>query len=135
MSRAIELAERGLGTTSPNPIVGCVIVDAAGVVVGEGFHRRAGEPHAEIFAIADAGGRARGATAFVTLEPCRHAGRTPPCTDALIDAGVARVVFAVPDPLRSPPAERLCWRPRESSSRAACSKLKPRDRTRPGCTG
>ncbi len=98
MARAIDLAELGLGTTSPNPIVGCVIVDAAGVVVGEGFHRRAGEPHAEAIAIADADGRARGATAFVSLEPCRHAGRTPPCTEALIDAGIARVVFAVHDP-------------------------------------
>jgi diaminohydroxyphosphoribosylaminopyrimidine deaminase/5-amino-6-(5-phosphoribosylamino)uracil reductase len=98
MRRAIALAELGLGSTSPNPIVGCVIVGSDGAVVGEGYHARAGEPHAEVIALRDAGGRASGATAFVTLEPCRHTGRTPPCTQALIDAGVARVVFAVADP-------------------------------------
>jgi diaminohydroxyphosphoribosylaminopyrimidine deaminase/5-amino-6-(5-phosphoribosylamino)uracil reductase len=98
MRRAIELAERGLGSTSPNPIVGCVIVGVDGTVVGEGFHARAGGPHAEVVAIRDADGLARGATAYVTLEPCRHTGRTPPCTQALIDAGVSRVVFAVEDP-------------------------------------
>ena len=98
MRRAIALAELGLGSTSPNPIVGCVIVGGDGSVVGEGYHARAGEAHAEVIALRDAGGRAFGATAFVTLEPCRHTGRTPPCTRALIDAGVARVVFAVADP-------------------------------------
>jgi diaminohydroxyphosphoribosylaminopyrimidine deaminase/5-amino-6-(5-phosphoribosylamino)uracil reductase len=98
MRRAIALAELGLGSTSPNPIVGCVIVGPDGSVVGEGYHARAGEPHAEVVALRDAGGRSFGATAFVTLEPCRHTGRTPPCTRALIDAGVARVVFAVADP-------------------------------------
>lgn len=98
MSRAIALAELGLGSTSPNPIVGCVIVGPDGSVVGEGYHARAGQAHAEVVALRDAGERARGATAFVTLEPCRHIGRTPPCTQALIDAGVARVVFAVADP-------------------------------------
>jgi diaminohydroxyphosphoribosylaminopyrimidine deaminase/5-amino-6-(5-phosphoribosylamino)uracil reductase len=98
MRRAIALAERGLGSTSPNPIVGCVLVDRSGSVVGEGYHVRAGEPHAEVIALQDAGGRASGATAFITLEPCRHTGRTPPCTQALIDAGVSRVVFAVADP-------------------------------------
>ena len=98
MHRAIALAELGLGTTSPNPIVGCVIVGADGSVVGEGYHVRAGQPHAEVIALQDAGGRAFGATAFVTLEPCRHTGRTPPCTRALIEAGVSRVVFAVADP-------------------------------------
>jgi diaminohydroxyphosphoribosylaminopyrimidine deaminase/5-amino-6-(5-phosphoribosylamino)uracil reductase len=98
MRRAIALAELGLGSTSPNPIVGCVIVGPDGSVVGEGYHARAGEPHAEVVALRDAGGRAFGATAFVTLEPCRHTGRTPPCTRALIDAGVSRVVFAVADP-------------------------------------
>ncbi|HTC70588.1 MAG TPA: bifunctional diaminohydroxyphosphoribosylaminopyrimidine deaminase/5-amino-6-(5-phosphoribosylamino)uracil reductase RibD [Acidothermaceae bacterium] len=109
MRRAIELAERGLGSTSPNPIVGCVIVGVDGTVVGEGFHARAGGPHAEVVAIRDADGLARGATAFVTLEPCRHTGRTPPCTQALIDAGVARVVFAVadPDPLAGHGADDL----------------------------
>jgi diaminohydroxyphosphoribosylaminopyrimidine deaminase / 5-amino-6-(5-phosphoribosylamino)uracil reductase len=98
MRRAIALAERGLGSTSPNPIVGCVIVGVDGTVVGEGFHARAGGPHAEVIALRDADALARGATAYVTLEPCRHTGRTPPCTQALIEAGVSRVVFAVDDP-------------------------------------
>ncbi|TDC01200.1 bifunctional diaminohydroxyphosphoribosylaminopyrimidine deaminase/5-amino-6-(5-phosphoribosylamino)uracil reductase RibD [Micromonospora fluostatini] len=98
MRRAIELAARGLGTTSPNPVVGCVLLDAAGQVVGEGFHAYAGGPHAEIVALAQAGERARGGTAVVTLEPCDHTGRTGPCSTALINAGVARVVIAVPDP-------------------------------------
>jgi len=98
MRRAIALAELGFGSTSPNPIVGCVLVDQGGSVVGEGYHVRAGDPHAEVIALWDAGGRASGATAFITLEPCRHTGRTPPCTQALIDAGVSRVVFAVADP-------------------------------------
>lgn len=98
MRRAITLAERGLGLTSPNPIVGCVILDADQRVVGEGFHERAGGPHAEIAALAEAGERARGGTAVVTLEPCRHIGRTGPCTTALVEAGVARVVYATADP-------------------------------------
>ncbi|MFI7521633.1 bifunctional diaminohydroxyphosphoribosylaminopyrimidine deaminase/5-amino-6-(5-phosphoribosylamino)uracil reductase RibD [Micromonospora globbae] len=98
MRRAIELAARGLGTTSPNPVVGCVLLDAGGQVVGEGFHAYAGGPHAEIVALAQAGERARGGTAVVTLEPCDHTGRTGPCSLALIQAGVARVVIAVPDP-------------------------------------
>lgn len=98
MRRAIELAERGLATTSPNPIVGCVVVGVDGAVVGEGFHARAGDPHAEVVALSDAGELARGATAFVTLEPCRHVGRTGSCAQALIEAGVARVIFAVADP-------------------------------------
>ena len=83
---------------SANPRVGCVIVDATGAVVGRGHHRGAGTPHAEVTALADAGSRARGATAVVTLEPCRHTGRTGPCTQALMDAGIARVVFACADP-------------------------------------
>jgi len=98
MRRAIALAARGLGTTSPNPVVGCVILDAAGKVAGEGFHAYAGGPHAEIVALAQAGERARGGTAVVTLEPCDHTGRTGPCTVALIRAGVAKVVVAVADP-------------------------------------
>jgi len=97
MARAIRLAERGLYTTDPNPRVGCVLVRDC-VVVGEGFHRRAGEPHAERNAIDAAGERARGATAYVTLEPCCHHGRTPPCTDALLEAAVARVVVGTEDP-------------------------------------
>jgi diaminohydroxyphosphoribosylaminopyrimidine deaminase/5-amino-6-(5-phosphoribosylamino)uracil reductase len=97
MARALRLAERGLYTTTPNPRVGCVLVKE-GVVVGEGWHVRAGEPHAEIHALRAAGVAARGATAYVTLEPCSHHGRTPPCANALIDAGVARVVAAMRDP-------------------------------------
>ncbi|OOZ36822.1 bifunctional diaminohydroxyphosphoribosylaminopyrimidine deaminase/5-amino-6-(5-phosphoribosylamino)uracil reductase RibD [Solemya velesiana gill symbiont] len=97
MARAIELARRGLYTTHPNPRVGCVLVKN-GQMIGEGYHRRAGELHAERNAIADAGGSAEGATAYVTLEPCCHHGRTPPCTEGLIEAGVARVVMAMQDP-------------------------------------
>ncbi len=97
MAQAIRLARRGLYTTDPNPRVGCVLV-RDGVVVGEGWHRRAGEAHAERIALTAAGDRARGATAYVSLEPCCHQGRTPPCTDALIQAGVARVVCAMVDP-------------------------------------
>ncbi|MEU5808279.1 bifunctional diaminohydroxyphosphoribosylaminopyrimidine deaminase/5-amino-6-(5-phosphoribosylamino)uracil reductase RibD [Streptomyces sp. NPDC047718] len=98
MRRAVELAARGLGSTSPNPVVGCVITDASGTVVGEGWHQRAGGPHAEVHALRAAGTAARGATAYVTLEPCNHTGRTGPCAQALIEAGVSRVVYAVPDP-------------------------------------
>jgi diaminohydroxyphosphoribosylaminopyrimidine deaminase/5-amino-6-(5-phosphoribosylamino)uracil reductase len=104
MTRALELAELGLYTTTPNPRVGCVLV-RDGLVIGEGWHQRAGGPHAEIHALVDVtarGGDPRGATAYVTLEPCNHHGRTPPCTDALLAAGVARVVAAMPDPY--PPA-------------------------------
>ena len=97
MARALQLAERGLYTTTPNPRVGCVIV-RDGVVVGEGWHERAGGPHAEVVALQAAGNRARGATVYVTLEPCHHHGRTPPCDEALVAAGVARVVAAMRDP-------------------------------------
>jgi diaminohydroxyphosphoribosylaminopyrimidine deaminase/5-amino-6-(5-phosphoribosylamino)uracil reductase len=97
MLRAFELAARGLYTTDPNPRVGCVLV-RAGQVVGEGWHVRAGEAHAEVRALIDAGAAAAGATAYVTLEPCSHTGRTPPCADALIAAGVERVVCATVDP-------------------------------------
>ena len=97
MARALRLAEQGLFTTSPNPRVGCVIAKD-GQVVGEGWHVRAGEPHAEVHALRTAGDHARGATAYVTLEPCSHHGRTPPCANALIDAGVTRVVAAMRDP-------------------------------------
>ena len=97
MARALELARRGLYTTTPNPRVGCVMV-RDGAVVGEGWHERAGEPHAEVHALREAGDRARGATAYVTLEPCSHQGRTPPCCAALIAAGVSRVVAAMEDP-------------------------------------
>ena len=97
MSRALELAARGLYTTDPNPRVGCVVADA-GRVLGEGWHERAGEPHAEVLALKAAGAGARGATVYITLEPCSHTGRTPPCADALIAAGVARVVCGSSDP-------------------------------------
>jgi diaminohydroxyphosphoribosylaminopyrimidine deaminase/5-amino-6-(5-phosphoribosylamino)uracil reductase len=97
MARALELAERGLTTTHPNPRVGCVIV-SDGAVVGEGWHERAGEPHAEVHALRNAGNAARGATVYLTLEPCTRFGRTPPCVDALIEARVGRVVCAMTDP-------------------------------------
>jgi len=97
MSLALQLAARGLFTTDPNPRVGCVLV-ADGKVVGQGWHRRAGEAHAEILALAEASDRARGATAYVTLEPCSHHGRTPPCAQALISAGISEVVVAMADP-------------------------------------
>lgn len=97
MARALQLAERGLWTTSPNPRVGCVLV-RDGLIVGEGWHKKAGEPHAEIHALRAAGEQARGAIAYVTLEPCSHHGRTPPCAEALIAAGVSRVVAAMSDP-------------------------------------
>ena len=97
MTRALALAARGLWTTTPNPRVGCVIV-RDGEVVGEGWHARAGGPHAEVVALQAAGERARGATAYVTLEPCHHHGRTPPCDEALIAAGLHRVVAAMQDP-------------------------------------
>ncbi len=97
MSRAIMLAKRGIYTTAPNPNVGCVIV-RNGEIVGEGYHHRAGEPHAEVHAIRMAGDKTEGATAYVTLEPCSHYGRTPPCAEGLIKAKVARVVCAMQDP-------------------------------------
>lgn len=97
MADALRLAKKGLYTTSPNPRVGCVIVKD-GVKVGEGWHQKAGEPHAEVHALRAAGDQARGATAYVTLEPCSHYGRTPPCAEGLIKAGVSRVVGAVRDP-------------------------------------
>ncbi len=97
MARALRLAARGCTTTDPNPRVGCVLVKN-GEIVGEGWHERAGAAHAEVHALAQAGAAAHGATAYVTLEPCAHHGRTPPCNQALIDAGVARVVVAMLDP-------------------------------------
>ncbi|MHC5745587.1 MAG: bifunctional diaminohydroxyphosphoribosylaminopyrimidine deaminase/5-amino-6-(5-phosphoribosylamino)uracil reductase RibD [Nostoc sp.] len=97
MLRCLELARRALGRTSPNPLVGAVIVKD-GEIVGEGFHPRAGEPHAEVFALREAGDRSRGATIYVSLEPCNHYGRTPPCSEGLIEAGVAKVVVGMVDP-------------------------------------
>ena len=97
MALALHLAEQGLYSTSPNPRVGCVLVKS-GSVIASGWHQRAGEPHAEVYALREAGEAARGATAYVTLEPCSHHGRTPPCADGLIAAGVTRVVVAMQDP-------------------------------------
>src|SRR6266498_4907487 len=97
MARTLELAGRGLYTTTPNPRVGCVVV-AGGMVIGTGWHEKAGMPHAEALALRAAGARSRGATLYVNLEPCSHHGRTPPCADAIIDAGVERVVAAMQDP-------------------------------------
>lgn len=98
MLRALELASTATGDTYPNPLVGCVIVNDDGETVGEGYHPKAGEPHAEVFALRAAGGLAKGATAYVSLEPCNHFGRTPPCSKALVDAGVKRVVIGFVDP-------------------------------------
>lgn len=110
MQRASELALQGLNTTTPNPRVGCVLVDAQGQLLAEGFHRKAGEAHAEVEALQQAGAAARGATAYVTLEPCNHQGRTGPCSEALIAAGVAEVVYGMEDPnpqVRGQGLERL----------------------------
>lgn len=98
MRRALFIAERGRGRTSPNPIVGAVVVTPDGIVVGQGAHIRAGEPHAEVHALAEAGPRARGATLYCTLEPCAHQGRTPPCAPQVAAAGIARAVIAMVDP-------------------------------------
>jgi diaminohydroxyphosphoribosylaminopyrimidine deaminase/5-amino-6-(5-phosphoribosylamino)uracil reductase len=106
MARALQLAERGAYTTKPNPMVGCVIA-RKDKIVGEGFHFRAGEPHAEVHALREAGARALGATAYVTLEPCAHMGRTPPCADALVAAGITRVVAACRDPYASVDGEGI----------------------------
>jgi diaminohydroxyphosphoribosylaminopyrimidine deaminase/5-amino-6-(5-phosphoribosylamino)uracil reductase len=109
LDRALELAERGRGTAYPNPLVGAVVVDDQGEVAGEGWHERRGEPHAEVNALRAAGERARGATLFVTLEPCRNWGATPPCTQAVREAGIARVVVGAldPNPQQSGGAEEL----------------------------
>jgi diaminohydroxyphosphoribosylaminopyrimidine deaminase / 5-amino-6-(5-phosphoribosylamino)uracil reductase len=98
MRRALELAERGRGTTHPNPVVGAVVVTPGGTVVGEGWHEHAGGPHAELVALRAAGGRAKGATLYTTLEPCSRFGRTPPCVDAIVGAGIAKVVVGSDDP-------------------------------------
>jgi len=98
MDRALFLAARGRGRTSPNPLVGAVVVAGDGVIVGQGYHRRAGEPHAEVLALEQAGSRALGATMYCTLEPCCHVGRTGPCASRIVEAGIARVVAAIEDP-------------------------------------
>ncbi len=121
MTRALELARQGLYSTHPNPRVGCVIVKD-GQVIGEGWHVRAGEPHAEVHALRQAGARAQGATAYVTLEPCSHFGRTPPCADALVNARVGRVVAAMQDP-NPQVAGRGLTRLAEAGIRVACGVL------------
>jgi diaminohydroxyphosphoribosylaminopyrimidine deaminase/5-amino-6-(5-phosphoribosylamino)uracil reductase len=98
MDRALFLAGRGRGRTSPNPLVGAVVVTGDGVIVGQGFHRRAGEPHAEVLALEQSGPRARGATMYCTLEPCCHVGRTGPCVTKIVEAGISRLVAAIEDP-------------------------------------
>ena len=126
MARALELARKGVYSTHPNPRVGCVIV-AAGQIVGEGWQARAGEPHAEVHALRQAGAKARGATAYVTLEPCSHHGRTPPCAEALVQAGVARVVAAMQDP-NPQVAGRGLARLREAGIEVACGVLESQAR-------
>src|SRR6476469_8060321 len=98
MRHALALAEKGRGYVEPNPMVGAVVLDSAGQLAGEGWHQKFGGPHAEVFALAAAGDRARGGTLVVTLEPCCHHGKTPPCTDAVLKAGIAKVVAAMEDP-------------------------------------
>lgn len=121
MARALQLAERGLLSTTPNPRVGCVLV-RDGIIVGEGWHLRAGEPHAEVHALQAAGEAARGATAYVTLEPCSHHGRTPPCCEALLGAGVQRVVAAMQDPNPMVAGQGLAWL-RDAGIDTACGLM------------
>ena len=116
LARAVRMASRGHGGAEPNPMVGCVIADHDGRVIADGYHRRCGGPHAEVDALAAAGARARGAIALVTLEPCNHHGRTGPCSEALADAGVAEVIYAVSDP--NPLAKGGAARLRERGIRA-----------------
>src|SRR5436305_11460250 len=130
LERALELAERGRGTTQPNPVVGAVLV-RDGEIVGEGWHERKGEPHAEANALVVAGDRARGSTLYVTLEPCASWGSTPPCAQAVIDAGVAKVVVGTRDP--NPDAAGGLGQPREAGLETALCEgecaLRPRQRT------
>ena len=125
MARALRLAARGLGRTSPNPMVGATIVAADGTIVGDGWHQRAGTPHAEVHALEQAGARAAGATLVCTLEPCCHHGRTGPCVDRIIAARITRVVAATEDPnplvcrRRIPPSSR---RRRRSRRRRPCGR-------------
>jgi diaminohydroxyphosphoribosylaminopyrimidine deaminase/5-amino-6-(5-phosphoribosylamino)uracil reductase len=121
MARAIELARRGLYSTDPNPRVGCVIVQG-GSIVGEGWHQRAGEPHAEVIALQQAGAAARDADVYVSLEPCSHHGKTPPCSQALIQAGVRRVIAAMEDPNPRVAGSGL-WQLREAGIETACGLL------------
>src|SRR5438445_13669958 len=121
MRRALELAERGWGRVSPNPLVGAIVRSSAGDLVGEGWHEGPGTPHAEAVALALAGAEARGATVVTTLEPCNRFGRTPPCTTALIEAGVARVIVGATDPDLG------------DGTRASRSSVAPASRSWPAC--
>ncbi|MDQ5941907.1 MAG: diaminohydroxyphosphoribosylaminopyrimidine deaminase [Pseudomonadota bacterium] len=121
MARALQLAERGLLSTTPNPRVGCVIV-RDGIVIGEGWHQRAGEAHAEVHALQAAGAAAQGATAYVTLEPCSHHGRTPPCCEALQSAGIGRVIAAMQDPNPMVAGQGLAWL-RDAGIETACGLM------------
>ena len=132
MHRAVRLAARGMATTRPNPVVGAVVLDPSGAVVGEGWHVRPGGAHAEVLALADAGDRARGGTVVVTLEPCNHTGRTGPCARALIDAGVRRVVVAVDDPTEEARGGPRRCAPPASTSRPGSWPLRRRPST---CAG
>ena len=127
MDRALFLAARGRGRTSPNPMVGAVVVSPDGVVVGQGFHERAGEAHAEVHALDMAGARARGATMYCTLEPCCHQGRTGPCAPRIVEAGIARVVAATVDP--NPRVDGRGFALSEGTgrgrSRSACGERRP----------
>jgi len=113
MQRCLTLARQGLGRTSPNPLVGAVIVQE-GTIIGEGFHPGAGQPHAEVFALRQAAEKARGATLYVNLEPCNHYGRTPPCSEAIVQAGIKKVVVGMidPNPLVAGKGIRWGWRSR-----------------------
>jgi diaminohydroxyphosphoribosylaminopyrimidine deaminase/5-amino-6-(5-phosphoribosylamino)uracil reductase len=130
MGLAVALGRKALGRTGPNPCVGAVVV-AGNRIVGRGYHHRAGGPHGEIEALRDAGARARGATLYVTLEPCNHHGRTPPCTDAIVAAGVTRVVFGVRDPN---PHVRRRRRGRGCAAAASRSRAASRPTPAPSCT-
>ena len=125
IERAIELARRGSGLVSPNPMVGAVVV-SDGAIVGEGFHEGPGLPHAEVVALDQAGERARGATLYTSLEPCDHYGRTPPCTEAIVRAGVARVVSATRDPNPVVDGQGFAEPPAPAASRSARGSSKPR---------
>ena len=117
MREALRLAAEGRGRTSPNPMVGAVIVDARGVVAGSGYHERAGCDHAEVRALADAGDAAEGATLYCTLEPCSHYGRTGPCVDRIVEAGLTRVVVAMPDPNPAVNGKGIEWLRRRGNRR------------------
>lgn len=124
--KALDLAKTALGYTTPNPAVGCVIVKD-GEIVGTGYHHKAGTPHAEVWALREAGERAKGATVYVTLEPCAHYGRTPPCARTLVEKGVGKVVMAMldPNPLVAGKGPQSCGRRASPSKSASCRRKQP----------